>query len=108
MTFVARNRLLLVIVLTLFMSALSFASPTQEDTPCSFIIAKAWTDPNYGDDSTAQINDPGMPFETLNGAINAVHAYLISLYMLPNPVIGEGIVYALPGVRAGATGTPDS
>ncbi len=97
------------------------AHPRDEEAldPCSFVIARAWVDPVLGHDMptvttippqpqtspSPQINNPLLPFRTLQAAIDQVFIAQELLWQ-PNQQPTSGIVYALPGIY-GPTGSGD-
>ncbi len=71
--------------------------------------ARAWVHPSDGvdpvgpDAGLAYINEPSLKFQTLNSAIQAVHAYLVLHYDAAENPDQQGVVYALPGVYSATT-----
>lgn len=59
-------------------------------------FVRAYVDPGLGSDLTGQVNNPALPYQTIQQAIDDCHvATVAALWVNPNT---EGIVYCMPGV----------
>ncbi|MEM8712658.1 MAG: hypothetical protein AAGG01_17035, partial [Planctomycetota bacterium] len=83
-------------------SALTGSIAFPQDNPCPEpVFFEAWVDPLDGDNTSADVGNPNLPYRTINAAIFALEQERINEQATPDEL---GLVHCLPGIYTDGPG----